>query len=364
MRYRFVLSLLCLAATPSEAAQIRLGVTNLVSDVPGVARFTDATLINAWGIASSATGPFWVNSTDNGTSNIYNGGGVSPGLQVTIPGDGTATGIAFNSLAGAGSFNGDVFLFASEDGTVSGWRGSLGATAEVLVGADEANIYKGLAQAEVDGFSYAYAANFRNGTIDVFKGSGGAPDLTGSFVDPGLPSGYAPFNVAKVGGVLYVTYALQDADKEEEVTGPGLGIVDKFDLNGKFIERVVTGGPLNAPWGVAVAPSGWGDLANALLIGNFGDGRINAFDSGGALIGALLDSNGAPIVIDGLWGLRVGNGGNGGASNALYFTAGPEEEEHGLFGLIAPVPEPSSRAIVAGGLILVLMRVRKLKVDR
>ena len=178
----------------------------------------------------------------------------------------------------AGNFNGDAFLFDSEDGTVSGWRGSLGGAAETLALANSNNIYKGLTIASTGGFTYAYLANFRAGTIDVMKGLSGAPDLAGNFTDPGLPAGYAPFNVQVIGSSIYVAYALQDANKEDEQAGAGLGFLTQFDLNGNFVRRVTSGGALNAPWGLALAPASFGDLGGLLLVGNFGDGRINAYD--------------------------------------------------------------------------------------
>jgi uncharacterized protein (TIGR03118 family) len=359
MRTLSVLSLILvsLLSAPLGAGPLGYNVTNLASDVPGLAVFTDPTLINAWGIAASGGSPQWLGANGSGTSPIYNGAGVKQGLQVTIPGDGSVTGVAFNANA-ASSFNGDAFLFVSEDGTFSGWRGALGTNAEVLGLADPANVYKGLAEGSTGGFAYAYAANFRTGNIDIFKGSAGAPDLAGNFVDPALPAGYAPFNIALINGALYVTYALQDGAKKDEISGPGNGFVSKFGLDGSFQGRVISNGALNSPWGLAVAPSVWGDFGGALLVGNFGDGKINAFDLNGVLLGTLSDSGGNPISIDGLWGLRFGNGGNGGAPNQLFFTAGPEDESHGLFGDIVPIPEPSTITLAAAGLLLFLHRRR------
>jgi uncharacterized protein (TIGR03118 family) len=353
------LSIFFFTSAPLGAGPIGYLVTNLASDVPGLAAFTDPTLINAWGIASGTTSPFWLGANGNGTSPLYTGAGVKLGLQVTIPGEGSVTGVAFNSNA-PGNFNSDVFLFASEDGTISGWRGALGTTAEILATGDPANVYKGIAEGTHGGFAYAYAANFRTGNIDVFKGNAAAPDLPGSFVDPNLPSGYAPFNVAIIDGSLYVAYALQDSAKKDDVPGAGNGFVSKFGLDGSFQGRLVSNGPLNSPWGLALAPANWGDFGGALLVGNFGDGRINAFDVNGVLLGTLSDANGNPIAIDGLWGLRFGSGSaNGGPLDALYFTAGPGGEEHGLFGDIVPIPEPSTIALGATGLLLFLGRRRK-----
>lgn len=345
-------------SSPTEAAplfdQINL-VTNDQTANP--AQITDPNLVNAWGISFSPTSPFWVSDNGTGLVTLYRvdpttNATTIPGLVVSIPGAGTPTGQVFNGT-GTG-FNGDLFLFVSEDGTISGWRGALGTAAEVLVPASTANVYKGTALAVVGGNTYLYAANFRNGTIDVIKGTAGAPDLTGNFIDPNLPAGYAPFDIRLLGGKLYVTYALQDANKHDDVAGPGHGFVSVFDTNGNFLGRVASQGTLNSPWGLAIAPASFGQFAGDLLVGNFGDGRINAFDlSSDAFVGQLLGLNGSELTIDGLWGLTVGNDGNAGNSNNLYFSAGPDGEANGLFGVIefAPVPEPSTMLLLGSGLI-------------
>lgn len=335
------------------------GVTNLVTDDQGVnaAQITDGSLKNAWGISSSSTGPFWVSDNGTGLSTIY---AVNPAtnattksaLTVAIPGDGSITGQVFNSTSGSGRFNSDNFLFVSEDGTISGWRGALGTTAETLASPSLANVYKGAAFGTIGANSYLYAANFRAGTIDVTKGNGAEPNLTGNFVDPNIPAGYAPFNIQNLGGALYVTYALQDGTKHDEIAGPGNGFVSVFDLNGNFLGRVASGGTLNAPWGLAIAPSSFGAIAGDLLVDNFGDGRINAIDLGSdTFLGQLLDTNNIPISIDGLWELTSGNGGNGGSTNSIYFSAGPNDEQNGLFGVITPVPEPATLALLALGIV-------------
>jgi uncharacterized protein (TIGR03118 family) len=331
--------------------------TNLVSNQSGVAKITDAALVNPWGISSSPTSPFWVSNNGIGTATLYSVTGTDNptklGLTVTIPGDGSVTG-QVNTFGGLlNAFNGDNFLFVSEDGTISGWRGALGTNAERFQVADTANVYKGSAFANVGGHSYLYSANFRSGAIDVLKGDTGAPNLTGNFTDPGLPSGFAPFNIQKLGNFLYVTYAKQDAAKHEEVTGAGLGFVSKFDLNGNFLGRVAGQGTLNAPWGLAIAPTGYGSFAGDLLVGNFGDGRINVYDSGtNAFLGQLSDLSGNPIAIDGLWGLIPGNGASGGNANEIYFTAGPNDEANGIFGALVAVPEPSQAVLVAAFLVV------------
>ena len=335
-------------AGPSSAAQAatRFSVTNLVTDDPTAnpAPITDAKLLNAWGISYAPDGAFWVSDNHTGKTTVYGidpGTGVASntGLYVFIPGDGSVTGQAFNPTL---QFNGDYFLFASEDGTISGWRPMIGLHAEVLQAASASNVYKGLALATIDGAAYLYAANFRAGAIDVLKGSPAAPDLAGSFVDPDLPSGYAPFDVANLGDRLYVSYAVQDADKMDDVAGTGNGIVDEFDLQGHLVRRLATGGTLDSPWGLAIAPSSFDTFSGTLLVGNFADGTINGFDLGtGSFVGQLTGVNGQPIAIDGLWGLIPGNGGSGGSTDSLYFAAGPGAEMHGLFGVIAPVPEPT-----------------------
>ena len=278
------------------------------------------------------------------------------GLEVTVSGN--PTGQVFNGNAAA--FNADVFIFASEDGSISGWRAALGTTAEVLQSASPDNAYKGLASAEVGGHTYLYAADFHGGQIDIVKGDAGAPDLAGHFVDPNLPAGYAPFNVQTIGDKVYVTYALQDAAKDEEVPGVGFGFVSVFDTQGNFIDRVGSDGLLNAPWGLALAPSPFGQFAGDLFVGNFGDGRINIFDlDTNTFVGQLLDNNGNPIAIDGLWALTPGNDGLAGSSDRLYFTAGPDEESHGLVGVLSPVPEPATVMLFGTGLGVLLARRRQ-----
>lgn len=340
--------------------------TNLVTDnqIANAGQITDAGLVNGWGLAFSPTGPFWVSSNGAGTSTIYN---VDPstqitgkaGLTVTIPpGGGSVTGQVFNGSAAA--FNGNNFLFVNEDGTISGWRGALGSTAETLVVANPANVYKGAAFGTIGSDSYLYAANFRTGSIDVLKGNPGSPNLSGSFTDPIAPSGFAPFNIQRLGDSLYVAYAQQDSAKLDEVAGQGLGFVDRFDLQGQFQARVATGGTLNAPWGMALAPSSFGALAGALLVGNFGDGRINAYDATThAFLGQILGPGNTPLTIDGLWALSPGNGVGAGSSALLYFTAGPNGEAHGLFGVLTPVPEPATAWLWVVGIGLLGAAVRR-----
>jgi len=280
------------------------------------------------------------------------------GLEVTVPGFGDATGDptgqVFNTGAGGGTFNGDRFLFVSEDPTVSGWRPALGTngTAEVLVTGDPANVYKGAALATISGNTYLYAANFNTGAIDVIKGTSGAPDLTGKFLDPNLPSGFAPFNIENFGGTLYVRYAHPDPNNPKgDAPAPGEGLVNAFDLQGNLLGRIGTMGALNSPLGLALAPASFGTIAGDLLVGNFGDARINVFDLGtSSFVGQFDAAGGGRLEIDGLWALSVGNGGLAGSLDELYFSTGPEDEVNGPFAALRPigtVPESSTLAPVA-----------------
>ena len=326
-------------ATPANAGDLFLA-TPLATDA------ADARLINPWGISSSGTSPFWISDNGAGVSTLYS---VDPtsnvatklNLVVTIPGDGSVTGQVFN---GGSGFNGDRFLFVSEDGTISGWRTALGTTAENLQLPDAGNIYKGVALDTIGGHSYLLSANFHAGKIDVLKGDAGAPDLAGKFVDPGLPSGYAPFNISKLGNTIYVTYAVQNG--KDDSPGAGHGFVSAFDQNGTFLTRIGTMGALNSPWGLAIAPSGFGSLAGDLLVGNFGDGHINIFSAdpnAPGFIGQLTDAKtGNTLAIDGLWGLIPGDGSGAGNVHDIYFTAGPNDEAGGVFGVLQSVPEPGS----------------------
>ena len=234
---------------------------------------------------------------------------------------------------------------------MSGWRGSVGTSAEVLQTGSDPNSYKGSAISKIGDNAYLYAADFAGAQIDVIKGNPLAPNLTGSFIDPTIPNGFAPFNIQNLGDTLYVTYAKVGPDGDDE-SGLGNGFVDAFDLQGNFIARVGSNGLLNSPWGLALAPKSFGAFAGDLLVGNFGDGHINAFDTGNdTFIGQLLGAGGIPIEIDGLWALIAGNDGGAGSTQAIYFSAGPVEESHGLFGVLQ-VPEPASIALVALGITM------------
>jgi uncharacterized protein (TIGR03118 family) len=322
------------AAEPGNAYHRR----DLVSDGGVSAEHVDADLVNGWGLAASAAGPWWVNAADAGKSLLYDSQGVKNPLVVGVPG--APTGIVFNGggqfvLPGAGPAR---FVFASEDGTLSAWRPALVPNTQAVVVATTAGAsYKGLAIDSTTAGKRLYAANFHDGRVDVFDGTFAPVTVAGAFTDPDLPAGYVPFGIQTLAGRVYVAYALRDEDGEEEVAGDGLGIVDVYDLDGRFLARVASHGALNAPWGMALAPAGFGRFSGKLLVGNFGNGRINVFDPVTfEPKGHLKGRDGHAIVVDGLWGIAFGNGGTAGPKTTLFFAAGPEEEEHGLFGRLDP----------------------------
>lgn len=350
-----------MVAASSAAAQTLAPYkqTNLVSDIPGLAAITDSHLVNPWGIAASDTSPFWVADNGTGLATLYNGAGqpfpIGSPLVVTIPppkGSSATTvaapsGAVFNGttdfVVSQGSLSGSAqFLFATEDGTISGWNSNVNRTAAILVVDNSAGgtgaVYKGLTLGSNSSGNFLFAANFRAGTVDVFGRSFQRVQLAGRFTDPNLPAGFAPFGIQNLGGSIFVAYAKQNATKDADVAGPGNGFVDVYDTNGNLLRRLASGGTLNSPWGLVMTPAGFGTFSNDLLVGNFGDGRINAFNpSTGAFLGQLQDSSGTPISIDHLWGLRFGNGGNAGNAGTLFFTAGIQSENHGLFGSLTPV---------------------------
>jgi len=331
------------AASPLAAAERNFQrnaytVTPLVSDQPGVAPHTDGNLVNAWGLTAGPTTPWWV--ADNGTdkSTLYNGDGTPRSLVVDVAGG--PTGTTFNPTTGFLLPTGGkaLFLFDGEDGIIRGWNGAQGTTAVVVKDrSDQKAIYKGLTVADTPWGPRLYAADFHNARIDVFDGNFGL--VPGGFRDPLLPQGYAPFNVQVIGHFVFVAYAKQDADAEDEDPGPGRGFVAAFTLDGRFAAPIASRGPLNAPWGLAVAPAGFGRFSGDLLVGNFGDGKIHAYRSFFGFFffdGTLRDASRSPISIDGLWALRFGNDSAAGSSKTLFFTAGPDQESHGLFGSIIP----------------------------
>jgi len=340
-----LLSLVVLAGfAPPQPKQGSFTVHNLVSDQPGVADHLDPNLVNAWGITASATSPWWVANNGTATSTLYTGDGTPQSLVVTVPG--APTGVVFNGGANFIVMNGGAsgparFIFASEDGTISGWNPGVPPTVpppskEAIVAVPAAGaIYKGLAIASTATGDFLYAADFHNGRVDVFDGSFQPVHMAGAFVDPKLHKHYAPFGIQNLGGKIYVAYARQDKDAEDELAGHGRGFVSVFDTSGHFLARVASREDLNAPWGMAIAPAGFGRFGGDLLVGNFGDGRISAYDpTTFEPRGQLMTADHKPLVIDGLWGIGFGNGAGSGQTTTLYFAAGPDEESHGLFGAI------------------------------
>jgi uncharacterized protein (TIGR03118 family) len=324
---------------------------NLVSDQPGIAVIQDTNLVNAWGISFGPATPFWVSANGTGKALLYSVTNddqgmmvvAKVGLEVTIPGEGTPTGQVFNNIGG---FNGDVFLFVSEDGVLSGWRPPLGTAAEVLTNRTTA-VYKGVTLANGDSGPVLLAANFSEATIDVYDTNA---NLIHQFSDRKAPAGYAPFNVQTLEGVVFVTFAKQGPGNTDDVPGPGHGLIDVLNpKTGKF-HRLATGTDaggnlkaINSPWGLAIAPGTFGRHADELLVGNFGSGTIMSFDEHGHFRGLLEGLDEQPIVIDGLWALTIGNGTRAGTPDTLFFSAGPDDEGHGLFGSIGLVEEKHHR---------------------
>lgn len=347
-----------------------------------VAAHYDPNLVNPWGVGTSSGSPFWVSDNNAGKSTLYNTAGSPLALVVSVPapGDplgssGTPTGLVFNTALAQGAFkvsgvnaNGmpvsapAIFLFSTEDGTILGWNPGVNppgfdpakAGTYAIIAVDNSTnptaadgaVYKGLAIATdtttTPNITRLYATNFRAGTVEAYDTGFHPSNLPfDAFVDPTLKRGYAPFDIVPLningGTKLFVTYAVQNAAKHDDVAGQGRGIVDTFDLGGSSLHRFAQHGQLNSPWGVALAPASFGQIAGDVLIGNFGNGRIGIYDpNSGEFLDKLRDPKGQAIVIDGLWTLRVGNGGNGGNANTIYFTAGPNGETDGLFGSLSP----------------------------
>jgi uncharacterized protein (TIGR03118 family) len=320
------------------AQQTAYKQTNLVANVAGVANHTDSQLSNPWGISFLPGNPFWISNNNGGTSTLYDAQGNKQGLVVGIPGasvnacnPGCPTGTVANNST---DFNGGAFIFDTEDGIVANWTGANNAVVAFDNSANGA-VYKGLALLNNGSGNFLLAANFRTGSIDVLDRNFRITTLAGSFTDPHLPPGFAPHGIHIIHNHVYVTYAKQDSAKHDPTPGAGSGVVDVFDDNGVFVKTFASGGTLNAPWGVVVTPATFGTFSNAILVGNFGDGKINAFDSTGRFLGQLTDSGNNVIVNPGLWDMVFGEGGTG-DPNTLYFTAGGSSQTSGLFATLVP----------------------------
>jgi uncharacterized protein (TIGR03118 family) len=343
------LALMATACTSDSAYRQR----NLVADGPAiVSEQKDPNLVNAWGIAFNPFGVVWVNDQGTGLSTLYDGNGVPQTLVVRVPGRvagtiGTPTGIVFYGGGGFTVSQGGLtgpsrFLFASQDGVISGWAPNVNLTNAIPVvnGSADNPFYTGLAISAGGTRALLYAADFRNGKIDVFDTTFARVTLSGTpFRDPYLPPGYAPYGLQAINGDIYVTHARKLPGSEEALAARGAVIVSVFDPNGVFVRQLVSGGHLNAPWGLALAPASFGKLANRLLVANHGDGSIQAFDlANGDWKGQLRHQDGRPIRIDGLWGLSFGNGLSSQPIDTLFFTAGPNGGAHGLYGRLDVAP--------------------------
>jgi uncharacterized protein (TIGR03118 family) len=338
-------------AFPSHAANNGYQVTNLVTNPTSglTAAHQDANLVNAWGIAFNPTAFSWVADNGSGKATLYDGSGNANPLVVTIPSangtdTGTPTGIVFN---GGSSFNVTKagvsaparFIFVSEDGVISGWAPTLDMNNALPAMPTQRAVYKGVTIAANGTAQFLYAADLIGHKIDVFDASfQPAGAFAGKFKDPNIPANYGPFNVQNILGNLYVTYAKTQPGSNDEAHGQGLGFVDVYDADGNLLQHLVQHGQLNAPWGVALAPSGFGKFGNRLLVGNFGDGTINAYDPHtGTFKGTLKGTDGKALQIDGLWALVFGNGFLGQPTDTLFFSSGPHDENDGLYGRIEPM---------------------------
>jgi len=314
-----------------------------VSNAPNI----DPNLVNPWGLSRATGSPWWV--SDNGTSlsTLYDGGGVAQSLVVSIPGPdgqpgGTPTGTVFNYTSSfeVSAGNPAIFLFSTEDGTISGWNPNVNLNSSVIkINRTGSAVYKGLAIATTPTGPRIYASNFATGAVDVFNGNFQKIAVQGGFLDANLPANYAPFGIQNVGGNIVVTFAHRKPGSLDEDHGAGLGFVDVFDVNGKLVLRLQHNSALNAPWGIAMAPGDFGTFSHRLLVGNFGDGWIHAYNTvTGKLEGTMVDANGTPIAIGGLWALSFGGDTTkNGLATELFFTAGANDEADGIFGKITAI---------------------------
>jgi uncharacterized protein (TIGR03118 family) len=318
--------------------------TDLVSDVAGLAAVADPNLVNPWGLSVGPTGAWWVADNGTGLSTLYDGAGAIQSLVVTIP---NPPGVPDPSAPTGTVFNGSTdfavaagkpakFIFDTEGGTIVGW--SSGTSGVLMVDNSSTAVYKGLAIGQINGANVLYAANFKAHTVDVFDATYQPMKLSGNaFRDELIPPNYAPFNVQSIGGSVYVAFAQTDPGSIDEVDGQGRGFVDAFSADGVLQRRLEWGVWFNAPWGIALAPSGFGRFSGMILVGQFGSGKIAAFDpSDGRFRGMVRVGQGKALQIDGLWALAFGNGSTAGPTTTLFFTAGPDNEAHGLFGTITP----------------------------
>ncbi len=325
-------------------------VTKLVSDLNGAVA-KDFNSHNAWGLAYSAKGPYFVNNNGGGVVTRYNPTNGPLDFAVRIPTPtatlgGLPTGIAYSDSSGfkissAGKIGPSRFISVTEEGLITGWNEKVNRNHAIIAvnRSGEGAVYTGATLARNNGNLFLYVANFHSKTIEVYNRNFKSVKLSGSFVDPKVPARFAPFNIQKLGDRLFVTYAKQDATYTGQVSGAGNGFVAVFNTNGRLIKHLASRGTLNTPWGVALAPSNFGTFSNNLLVSNFGDGKISAFNATtGKFVGKLTAGDGSDVAIDGLWGLSFGNGHLAGASDTLFFTAGPNHEGDGLFGSIAPAP--------------------------
>ena len=331
MKNLFVATI-ALLLVASLHAQVGYQQKNLVADTAGIAGKVDSQLSNPWGIAIIPGQPVWIANNNSGTSTLYSADGSKDALVVQIPvaannpcHPGCPTGIVANATS---DFGGASFIFDTEDGLIVSWIQGTTAFTSVDNSAQGA-IYKGLALLNSGSRNLLLAANFHSGSIEVYDSNFHATTLAGNFTDPNLQPSFAPFSVHVLGSSIYVAYAVKDVVTQDPVLGAGNGVVDIFDLNGNFVSRLTAGGTLNAPWGVAIAPASFGQFSNDVLVGNFGDGTINAFDHAGNFIGQMKDGAGNPLVNPGLWELAFGVFND---PQTLYFTAGGADETHGIFG--------------------------------
>jgi uncharacterized protein (TIGR03118 family) len=337
-----------LAQVDNAAPQQFYRAHALVSNGAVPADVTDANLVNPWGLAFNPNAFVWVADNGKGVSTLYDGTGAIAPLVVRIPpaaiGDGLGhpTGVVFNSstdfvVTKSGASGPSVFLFAGEDGSISGWSPGVDLQHAVLAVDHSRNgsIYKGLAIGGDGDMHLIYVTDFHNRRVEVYDAQFHRINRPGAFQDPAIPANFAPFGIQNVGGDIVVTYAKQDADAEDDVAGPGLGFVDEFDAKGVLLRRFATRGALNAPWGIALAPASFGMFGGALLVGNFGDGAINAYDPvSGRYLGALRDAGGKVLHLEGLWGIAFGNGVASQRTDALFYAAGPNDEKDGVYGVI------------------------------